>query len=188
MNTIEDTIKINDIQDVYLPLYGGPFSMGEILPALYQARFAFIITNNNINDLTVEFIDNIKTKITQHNVSLVNKLKPVCRDYLNNEFLDRLSLFDDLVTQTVFDNVEGIPTRMESFLRDSILKQETSEQISYTISFVQELKHNESSLIEYRVLVQVHQLRSYTSSHWSAPPKHMFDRNQEIYSRLFRFV
>ena len=188
MPQLDNHIQLKSVGQIYTAPVPSITNQGTGIPGFLKAQFSLSLSDKNVKELTAEMLTNIENRITTYSQDLRFRLQLSCAAFGVSEFLTKVQQFDDRFKQAVIENIQKVPEQIELFMADSRVEQTLNKQVEYIVSFQQNLLHDENDLIANNVHVTTNRKRPYTTTNWSGPFKHMFDRNSEIYSKKFRFA
>lgn len=186
-------LSLGSFQRMYSPVYkvtGSPTTGTPITGtynAVYRAQFLLTLSNSDVTGLTPKFIEDTMQRFVEHNADFTARLVAECQEASSSAFLARLAAFDDRVNTRVLREITALPERIETYMADARLTNVAS-QVVYSLQYTQKLEHDGDHVINNRVDLIVEQNSTNDTEIWTAPPKHMFARNEQALNMTFTFT
>lgn len=180
-------LLLEEVQYVYVPVLANNPAVTEPQPGFHQARFALSITDTNSLALDDAFKTELVDKISAYHVKLNSTMAFHCQDFGKDAILTKVNAFQEAVKSQYIGLCAAAPEKIEEYRKINLNNLSGTTLIEYLIEFYQELWHNEKNILSYRILVRVNRKRPVNTTWWTAPPKHLFERNFETYSKIFQY-
>lgn len=159
-----------------------------LFSGLFRSRFYLSMTDKNQDKFTDTFKQELSSYIDSHLASAIDGASVDCQELRNGDFVQTVRTFQETFLTSLMSQISDIPRLINFYIELNKNVYSDLKTVEYVVSFSQEMGYDYTSFNAYTAEIRVERKSAYRTSNWTSPPKHLFERNFEIYHKKFGFA